>query len=329
MRKTRAVMVFFHNYVPALDRKYYNVLRDGFLAGINKSRDEFDRLYVIDSNCDFSETEKHDIEEQVMVDSVVFIKPDFEFWTNAHRLLDFVEEDTLAMMHQDMMIFKHGILESVFNKIESGHDIVSVLDPTGSLKDKITEKWPVMNGNAKFCLYLFGMRVALLKTIGSFSFDCSFYPLGTYIKELDYTTKEGDWSEALGDLTIKILGKGGNVFELEEDKTSWYFEDIKGENERGKNLGYYHIRAGGTVSFLLGHRNLGNNQTYQEYIKNQPTTETLRHFAWAWIIDTNHKITKDILEVAADIGLSEEQWIDYINQFKRFHSLHNPWEQEG
>ncbi|MEK6882796.1 MAG: hypothetical protein AABY22_24445, partial [Nanoarchaeota archaeon] len=83
-----------------------------------------------------------------------------------------------------------------------------------------------------------------------------------------------------------MLDDGIKPYEWEEDKSSIYLtsEGIKRDPEQGKNLGYYHIRAGSTPAVLLAWKQ-NDPSKYWDYLNNQPKQEYLRHFAWYWYMD--------------------------------------------
>jgi hypothetical protein len=126
------------------------------------------------------------------------------------------------------------------------YDIVTIYDDIGEYK---TDK---MNGKNKFCPYFFLTRTELLKKY-------------RYVEWGPDMPKH----ETLGALTIQMLADGLKPYEIEEDKT-----------DEGKDLGYYHVRAGSSIPYLLTTKHYGNADTYWEYIGNQPFEEILRHCSW-------------------------------------------------
>ena len=135
------------------------------------------------------------------------------------------------------------------------YDIVSIYDTCGTYK---TDK---LNGKNKFTPYWFAASKELLMK---------------YLRV--------DWgdhmphSETLGYLTEAMLNDGVRPYEMEEDKGDVVFSPFK----TAKDLGYYHVRAGSTIAYLLAskHDTPEHNQQYKDYLKNQPESEILRHCGW-------------------------------------------------
>lgn len=154
-------------------------------------------------------------------------------------------EGKLLFVDNDMVIYRKGVVKKAFDKLDD-YDVVSIYDSCGTYK---TDK---LNGGNKFCPYFFGASKDLL------------------LKYLDV-----EWGpempeyETLGRLTHRMLDDRIRPYEFEEDKTV-----------EGKDLGYYHIRAGSTPAYLLTHRNFGDRKTYDDYLKSQPKSETLRQCKW-------------------------------------------------
>lgn len=261
---TRAVVTSFHNYCPMYDHKYFNVISDFYLQNFNKYwKDEVDHLYLLDSNWDFPPIDDPKI-------TVIKTDSNLRYYDAYKKVLPDIKEDLVLFMDNDFVIYRPWIVERPFHRLSidkwcvhglgnqictdcwnSGvryqkYDVVSIYDTCGTYT---TDK---LNGKNKFCPYFFAARKELL------------------MKYLDV-----EWGpsmpehETLGKLTEKMLDDGVRPYEMEEDKT-----------DEGKDLGYYHIRAGSTVSYLLTHKHFGNKETYWEYLKNQPSQELLRHCDW-------------------------------------------------
>lgn len=327
MSKTRrAVAVCFHNYVPMYDSRYFQVLLGYFIQNLERCKDEFDMLYIIDSNWKTTASDVDKIEESLS-GKVIILRADenLRYWdayrTNLHR----IKEESILFIDNDTVIYRKGVIDGIFRKVEEGYDVVSIFDTIGTLTERINQRWPIMGGQSKFCLYFFASRLDLLKSING-EWATLNYPIGTFIKELDYTTVEGDWVETLGELTFKMLDKGIKALEVPEDKTSIIIRDgeILKDGRGSNDLGYYHIRAGSSPAFLLTHRNFGDKETYLDHINGQPHSEYLRQFAWYWIANENPYFNvpkEDIYAVLNDCNIDHDLWMVYIKDFKEYHGL--------
>lgn len=188
------------------------------------------------------------------------------------------------------------------------YDVVSIIDEIGIYK---TNK--LKNGN-KMCPYLFATR-----------------------KDLLMKYRDIDWgphlphSETLGLLTEAMLNDGIIPYEWEEDKSNILFDGIHLDTiwrnpEKGKNLGYYHVRSGTVPAVLLAWRSSPEHRhTYEEYIKNQPKSEYLRQIAWFYeMTDANKEVwmlRPTIHEMLEEMNVSYEQWLDYHTKFRKYHGL--------
>ena len=166
---------------------------------------------------------------------------------NAYKmLLSRVKEDLILFMDNDMVVYRKWIVDNTFRKLEGNCDVVSIYDTLGDYH------FDELGGQSKFCPYWFATKVELLKKY-------------RYV----------EWGpnmpvhETLGELTKEMLVNGVKPEEMEEDKT-----------DEGKDLGYYHIRAGSTPAYLLTTKFYGNSDEYWSYLKNQPESEILRHCNW-------------------------------------------------
>lgn len=303
----RSLVCCWHNYVPHLDHKYFDVLYDYFLRSLEKWGKEVDRIYLLDSTWDIKRVPDHT--------TIVRVDPNKRYWEAYEDIIPQLGGD-VVFVDNDFLILQEGVLDHYFNQLDK-HEVVSIYDTLGTFTEMINAKWPVMGGKTKFCPYFFMTQASVLQSIPDLKLGTIHYEPNTYIKELDYTTKEGDWGETLGEATIKLLDWGVNPLEVPEDKSSIY---IDGHHDQKLGCGYYHIRAGATPAYLLTHRNLGDRKTYDDYIANQPKSELLRQMAWYWYM--NESIPKsDILEVVNDCGYNHEDWKKYIRRFKKFHEI--------
>lgn len=295
---TRAILIPFHKYTPFGD-KFYQPLLDFFLKSMKKYQDEYDKIYLLDSTWSIAWTPE--LREAKV--EVIKVNPSLRYYDAYKEVLPMVKEDLVLFLDDDMVIYKRGVIDKAFNLIhcidEDDHqdqpcDVVTIIDQIGEYE---TDK--LKNGN-KFCPYFFATRKELL------------------MKYLDV-----DWGpdmpycETLGHLTESMLNDGVKVYEFEEDKSGIIFDGSEQypeqHTEGGK--GYYHVRAGSTMAYLLATKKHGDMKTYEDYLKNQPKSEILRHCAWysymGGIPDT----------ILTDLGITVDDWDKYYMKFTEYHGL--------
>lgn len=288
---TKAVLVAFHQYT-LFGSEFYQPIFDFFIKNYREIwGKEVDKLVILDSNWN---VEKSDDYEVIKVD------PQLRYYDAYKAVLPQIEADLVMFMDNDMVVYRKGIIERTFSDLSFyvekykddtyRYDVISIIDTIGTYK---TDK--LKNGN-KFCPYWFATRKELL------------------MKYLDV-----DWSpdmpycETLGHLTEAMLNDGLKPFEFEEDKSNCLFS-IQDE-EKGKDLGYYHVRSGSTPAYLLATKKYGDRATYDSYLKNQPKNEYLRHCAWYQYMGGNP------YSIIADAGLGSFEFKDYYQRFLKYHNL--------
>ena len=285
---TKSILVNFHSYTP-WGKEYYSPILDFFLRQMKKYENEYDKIYLLDSNWEINPKEIEDMK-------VVIFKtdPNIRYYDCFKLVLPQIEEDLVLLMDNDFIIYKKGIIKEAFKKLDAygatPFDVVSIYDSCGTYK---TNK---LNGKNKFCPYFFATRK---ETLMKFR-DCEW---GPNLPE----------HETFGKLTEEMLYVGVRPKEIEEDKSNFLFGEELG-NRRSKNLGYYHIRAGSTPAYLLSHRERGDSQ-YWDYLKNQPPSEYLRQMAWYEIMGG------DVLYFRIDLEIGDKEWDEYVKNFRIFYGL--------
>lgn len=308
---TRAILVNFHKYTP-FGGEYYEPLLDFFLASMKKYEDEYDHLYLLDSNW---EIDPKKIEG--MKASIIRTNPSMRYYDCFKEVLPQVKEDLVLFMDNDMVVYKPrqigytfkllvdiDVIEKKDGKIrEYRPDVVSIYDTCGEYK---TDK---LHGENKFCPYWFATE-----------------------KDFLILYKDIDWgpnmphSETLGLLTEAMLNDGVNPDEWAEDKSSILFDGTEQYPEQHVEggRGYYHIRAGSSPAYLLATKEYGDIDTYNDYLKNQPKSELLRHCMWFWWMTTeteNIEVGRKIIEILKDLEITPEQWTEYTKRFEEYHGL--------
>lgn len=250
---TRAIMVCFHKYTP-FGGEFYDPILDFFIQQMKKYESEYDMIYINDSNWNI---DLHKLKGMKV--KVNKTNPSQRYYDTYKQWLPFIDEDLVLFMDNDMVVYRKDIIRDTFWTLEGdmpshdidaqiwdGCDVVSIMDTIGTWKN---DKLKLGN---KFCPYWFATRKELLMK---------------YL-DVDWASDMPDF-ETLGKLTKAMIENGCLVYELEDDK-----EDMK------KDFGYFHIRAGSTIAYLLATKHYGDKKTYTDYLKNQPKSEILRHCKW-------------------------------------------------
>ena len=320
-----AIVVNFKNSVPTPETTdYFRVLFGYFLQNLKLWVDEYDKIYIIDSDWNFNQEERDKLNEATNGKwMIIKAEPNTPYMTSFKQALPMITEDKILFMHDDTVIYKKGFVKRIFDNLDK-YDVVSAFEQIGTLTDLINKKWPVMKGYSNFATALFGFKKDLLIPFERFQDEAMYkYENGTYIPELDYTTYNEDWVETLGRETISILDKSIKILQIPQDKTYLYFE-TNPASEKNKDAEWHHVRYWAAAPRLLANRNLGWPQEYQKEIQYPMVIDNLRRLAWYWIANKNpyFKIPEDrIYEILEDVKIDRDRWLKYIEEFKKFHNL--------
>ena len=285
MKQTRAIVMAFHKYTPFGD-EFYEPILDFQLRTLEKYKNEFDWVYILDSTWNIEQgltrLNQSGIKmegEDSLVRKIEFIKvdPSLRYYDAYKQVLPQIQEDLVLFMDNDMVVYKEGVIGKTFDTLqEKACDGLPIFD-VASITDTIgTMKVDLKTGN-KFCPYWFASRKELLMK---------------YL-DVDWSPDSMPYTETFGLLTEAMLKDGLRAYEMKDDKTEATF--VNGEIKTEKNLGYYHIRAGSTPAYLLATKHYGDKKTYDDYLKNQPKSEILRHCDWyKYMGGTPQEILEDL-----------------------------------
>lgn len=314
---SRAIVVCFHKYTP-YGEEFYEPLLDFFLKQMTKYKDEYDQLYLIDSNWDIANTSEL---PPGMFAKIIKVNPNLRYYEAYKLVLPQIKEDLVLFMDNDFLVFKKWLLNNAFHvlNIEKrcihgiGHgictdcwnndvkfqrfDVVSIIDTIGTMKVSLEK------GN-KCCPYFFATRKELLMK---------------YL-DVDWGPDSMPYTETFGLLTEAILKDGFHIYELQDNKSSIYFDETQDEP---KNTHFYHIRAGSTPAVLLAWKENDPDQ-YWKYLKEQPKSEYLRQICWYWwmcFMTVNPDRLKDIEDMLYDMQIPEKEWREYRQKFQKYHGL--------
>lgn len=294
-----AILVNFHKY-QNYGAEFYEPILTFFLQQMQKYKDEYDTLYLLDSTWGIHPS------THVLPPNVIIIKtdPNVRYFDTYKKVLPDIKEDLVLLLDNDMVIYKPGVIKKAFNTLEIlnffalavpthnyKYDVVSIYDTIGTMEVDLPD------GKNKFCPYFFATRKDLLMK---------------YL-DVDWSPDAMPYTETFGLLTEAMLKDGLRPFEFEEDKSNILFDGTQ-DGEKSKDLGYYHIRAGSTPAVLLAYREHDLDK-YWKYMKNQPRNEYLRQMAWYDFMGG------EVGDILGDLGIHPEDWLAYYYKFREYHGL--------
>lgn len=300
---TRSILVNFHLYTP-FGKEFYSPMLDFFLKQMKEFEDEYDHLYLLDSNWEIEPEKIKDMKA-----SIIRTNPHMRYYDAYKSVLSMVKENAVLFMDNDMIVYRKGIIGYIFSNLIP-YDVATIMDTIGTWK---SDKLKLGN---KFCPYWFAAGKELLMKYLSVDWSPDSMP--------DF--------ETLGKLTKAMVEDGVRVKELEDDKSSLLFDNSESYSDnisKGRDLGYYHIRGGSLPAYLLATKKYGDIKTYNDYIEKQPKSEYLRHCAWFDYM--NEKVNEGIwkysgkadefLVMLQDMGVALTEWVSYMNKFKEYHAI--------
>jgi len=323
----RATIVSFYQYQPQGLTQYYRTFFEHFKKSLKVWGKEVDKIYIVDQDWHFTDKDKADLKELTNDFEIMESVNQGHHWVQFHDLLPRVKEENVMIMDNDMFIYKKGFIDSKFKLIEEeGYELVSMFDGSGGMRGLIWDKFPQLKEKEYIRI---GPYLSLIKRkyLDGLDFAPKYYEEGTYIPEIDYKTVKGDWLDSFGEATIKILAQKPKMTFIEDDRTSLFFFPDHGISKafEGQNTGCYHIRNWNLgLHFINERRNI--RQNYDHFRSITPIQECFRVLGWLWVLadasgtmDSN--LQEDALQVVRDYGATNEEWYEFIKQFKELH----PW----
>lgn len=321
------VVVLWHHYHPRGRSNFYRLQFEYFKRWLEKWKDEFGTLHLVDSEWNFSTDDLKDLDRIMGERYKIWPFGDGHQWTHFRRIVPQLTEENIMLLDNDFFLYKQGLIKKAFDQLNSGKKVVSMFDGSGGMGEVLWERFPYLKekGYRRLsppCMFI--KRELLLDV----NFDPMNYEPGTFIPELNYTTKEGDWLDAFGEAMVKVLSKV-NEDEVEfipNDFSSLFlYEDgsINIDKREEYDCGYYHLRNSSWGFSIVNERKGGTfpDSAYQQRFKIMPISEGIRLLAWAWVLgESNEEFKNGIMEVVKDFKVSEEKWFDYLTQFKEFHN---------
>ena len=144
---TTAILTAWHRYTP-YGSEFYAPILDFYLQNMKKYQNEFDMLYILDSNWNID-----GIKDEWGINNIKIIKtdPSLRYYDAYKKVLPEIKEDLVLFIDNDMVIYREGIIKKLFDLLND-YDVVSIYESIGEYK---TDK---LNGKNKFTPYFFATR---------------------------------------------------------------------------------------------------------------------------------------------------------------------------
>ena len=333
---SRALIISWYKYHPHVGEGH-RVLFEHWLKLFPLWAKEIDALYLIDQEMDFTLDDEKRLKAILPNTQILKSEVASHHWGQFKWILPKIKEDYMLFLDNDVVITRPGIVDGWFKHLEEGADFVGSFDGSGGLKEQIQSKFPYfkMADVTRMGSYYFGFTRELINKINPIDFAPITYPVGTYIPELDYTTKEGDWSDSFGLFTLKMLGAKAKIIPIPDPRETIYLQEdeysiskirwswkISAEPKDPNLLGYYHIRNGNLANYVLSSKLAGNMEDYTREISSVKR-ELLRILAWYNYMDsqTLNAFQPQINQLLYDLGVDLEDWVNYMIEFVDYHDL--------
>jgi len=303
----RALIVPFFQYPPQGVAPYYRVYFDFFLKQLEKWKDEFDQLYIVDHYWNITQDDVKHVADIVGNRYGVFVEEN-NYWENLTNVLNKVTEDKVLIMDMDTMVYQKGVIAKNFELLDK-YDLVSMFDGSGGNREKIWKMYPFLKeeGYLRIAPYFCFAKTKLL--------------LGR--DYMPYHKDDDDKADFCGVATLQILKEHPKIQFLKDDRSSIFVNEtgLIFDDRKMQETGVYHLR-----NWALGVRLIIDRLVKRDYLLEiTPVTEGCRLLAWLWIISENvgkltEDLKKEILITTKQYGVKDEDWLKYIIEFKKFHS---------
>ena len=316
---SRALCIPFHRYQPHTT-DHYRIYFEYFLKSLEVWGNEFDALYLIDSDHGFSDEDLEELDKYCK--NISIIKGVGSHWDNLRKASKEIVEDYVLFMDMDVLIWKKGVIYSWFKEAEK-YDVYTAFDNSGGLVKEIHKQYPFMKENnfSRMGTYYFIMNRKALSLMSNTRLEPVRFQEKSYIKELwYYYAKAGDWLDSLGFFTLKLLYNNFDLGILFDPRESIYLEDGKrlSDTPLMDAKGYYHLRNGGLITRLLASNNDEHRNDFEHFIDITPNREILRLLAWHQFMGLDEQ---DVISLLAKLDVAKGEWDKYYNEFKIYHGL--------
>lgn len=311
----RAVIVPFFQYPPQGTNNFYRVYFDYFLKQVEKWKDEFDRIYIIDHYWNITQDDVKHLAD-IVGDRYGIFTEENNYWENLSNVLNKVLEDKVLIMDMDTLVYQKGVLQKNFDLLDK-YDLVSMFDGSGGNSEETWKKFPYLKerGYLRIAPYFCFAKTELMK-------GRDYMP---------YHKTNEDHADFGGVATLQILADNPKIAFLEDDRSSIYIGPdgktyinpgpIENKEYVPQSNGVYHLR-----NWALGLRLIIDRLVNVNYLLPiTPVTEGCRSLGWLWVISEKvgkltENLKKEILITTKQYGLKDEDWLNYIEEFKKYHN---------
>jgi hypothetical protein len=322
--KTNGIIIPFFANERMREREYYRVLFEFQKVFLKEAEKKIDKILIIDSGWNFTEKDIVWLKD-VFGNKLQYEKaPEQDHWDNMNIYLKEIHTDYILIMDQDTIIYDLKVLDEGFGLENT---VKGILDSSGGFQlpfSTILDANKERGKRFRFAPYLTFIDSSLLKKI-DIDFSPKQFNQDFKIRNLDYQTKVGDWTDSMGYMTLQLLGiEGAKFVEMKDDRRSLYLREdgiieeeefLEGEPLK-ENLGYYHIRNFTKVFELTS-----------GYAGAATPKELMRMLAWVNMmsITTKYKVPT---EFEQSLFLVTPYWKEYYNRFLNYHDWIIPYTYE-
>lgn len=114
---SRAILTCFHSYTP-FGQEFYEPLLDFYLSQMKKYSAEYEMIYLIED--DNWKLDPKKIEG--MKAKIIHVDSSLRYYDAYKAVLPQVEEDLVLLLDDDMVIYKKGVIDSAFKKLEENEE---------------------------------------------------------------------------------------------------------------------------------------------------------------------------------------------------------------
>ena len=193
---SKSYFTIFHNYAHSYGTPYHEVFYDYFIENLPKWYDIFDKIYIVDSFWNFTEEDKY--RAWKIKPETIFIKSDISGHMHQQFEKYFPQEDMVMYMDNDCFVYDREGIKCWFKNLGDYDFTAPVAKTSLRLREILWKKCPKLQekGISTFWGNHFLIRKRFFEKAGKIDWnEYDPFPEGTYLPELDYTTKKGDYGE--------------------------------------------------------------------------------------------------------------------------------------
>lgn len=280
---TRAVVSTWHNFTFNYPTPYHDLYYEHFLENLPLWKDDVDAVYLIDNNWNFTDEDKE--RAWNIKKNIVFFKSPIvaHYYGQLSYYMPQVKEDQILVLDNDCFIFTRDGITDWFDKL-GNHDAVVCWNNIGGLEEPIKKKYPHAPGQSFYSNhYAVSHKFSSILTPRDYWCETTTFEPNTYLPELEYHTKKGDWTEGKETMVYKLLERNDFV-----------------EMPIVENQGWHHLHSVSWAYILLSKKKLGIPE-YLGDLKALGIDKGLKIMSWFLAIDTKHKYSDETVEVIKDM----------------------------